>query len=214
MADQNGITHPLRRFGPGRRQQPAPAARSAVIAPAAPACIGRTRPPARPAFTLTEMVISIGILLLLAGIVLTAVTRARRAASGVQCLSNLRQIHTAFTLHAQRNGGRYPHPYQAGTSWEGSLKGMLNSTDVFRCAGDQEIAPIMGSSYDWRDTPDPRTTLAGRALTDTRRTDAVLAFESLPGWHATRKMNAVRIDGAAMSMDQGECLADLSRPIR
>lgn len=168
----------------------------------------------RDGFTLVELLIALGIVLVLLTIALAAVHRTRRAAASVQCLSNLRQIHTGFMLYAERSGGSYPDPFAAGTSWEGSLQHFLRNSAVFKCPSDEEIAPIMESSYDWRDTADKRTTLAGRAMTDVRRSDAVLAFESLPGWHAKKKMNAVRVSGTGVTMDQREWLEDFTRPIR
>ena len=79
---------------------------------------------------------------------------------------------------------------------------------MLRCPGDEEIYPAVGSSYDWRDTGNPDTTLAGRLITKAR-SDAVLAFETLPGWHNLRQMNAVRVDGSALVMESRECLKDL-----
>jgi hypothetical protein len=79
---------------------------------------------------------------------------------------------------------------------------------VLRCPADEEIFPAVGSSYDWRDTGNPDTTLAGRTLVKAR-SDAVLSFETLPGWHNLRQMCAVRADGSAMVMESRECLKDL-----
>ena len=73
---------------------------------------------------------------------------------------------------------------------------------------------MIGSSYDWRDTGLPETTLAGRLITDSKRGDCVLAFEALPGWHTPGRMNAALLDGSASSMEQAKCMEDLYRPIR
>ena len=68
----------------------------------------------------------------------------------------------------------------------------------------------MGSSYDWRDTGDPYTTLAAQGIAEARG-DAVLVFDALPGWHRQKTMTAVRISGAAEVMAEQDCLGDLQR---
>ena len=50
--------------------------------------------------------------------------------------------------------------------------------DNFVCPADNELAPIVGSSYDWRDTADASTTLAGRVITDCGRPSLIIAFEA------------------------------------
>lgn len=52
------------------------------------------------AFTLIELLVCIAIIALLAGIMLPSLAGARRAASQVQCLSNQRQLATAWTMYA------------------------------------------------------------------------------------------------------------------
>ena len=82
------------------------------------------------------------------------------------------------------------------------------------CPADEEVYPAVGSSYDWRDTGNPDTTLAGQPITKAR-SDAIFAFETLPGWHSKNKINAVRVDGSALSMDEEDCLSDLAcSPLR
>jgi hypothetical protein len=84
---------------------------------------------------------------------------------------------------------------------------------VFACPSDDEVFPSVGSSYDWRDTADPLTTLAGRPITQPIRADAVLAFESLPGWHQRHWMNALLVNGSAQTMNDDVCLGDLEVPV-
>lgn len=89
----------------------------------------------------------------------------------------------------------------------------MSQSMTFACPADSEIFPSVGSSYDWRDTPDPLTTLAGRKMTDAR-SDAVLAFETLPGWHGRHLMNALLVSGAVLVVNDESCLADLHVPVR
>jgi prepilin-type N-terminal cleavage/methylation domain-containing protein len=59
-------------------------------------------------FTLPEVLVVIGILAALSGILLPAVSSARRAANTVKCLSNLRQVGITFREYALYFDGKYP----------------------------------------------------------------------------------------------------------
>jgi prepilin-type N-terminal cleavage/methylation domain-containing protein len=170
---------------------------------------GTTRGLGRAGFTLVELLVVIAILVILLSLILGALARARASASAVACCANLRQIGMALRVYADDNGARLPDPADTGIPWETAIR--YCSTNILHCPADEEVFPSVGSSYDWRDTGDPATTLAGKTLTGARP-DAVLAFETLPGWHNRRQMNAVRIDGSSLVMEAKECLGDLQLP--
>lgn len=162
----------------------------------------------RSGVTLVEVLVAILILVVLAGILVPVISRAKAAGQRATCISNLHQIAQAFHIFANHNGGVLPDPTVTQVSWETSLL-PFTSGKVFQCPADSEIYPSVGSSYDWRDTADSNTTLAGQPISSSARSSLILAFEALPGWHAKDRICAARLDGAAMEMDYTECMKDL-----
>lgn len=178
-----------------------------------PRCRTGGRSGARPAFTYVELLVALGIVAVLAALLLPVIGQMRSSSRSVRCASNLHQIALGFQHYAMNNGGRLPEPLALDRSWERVLRPLLQSADIYRCPADNEIAGSLGSSYDWRDTGDILTTLAGAAISDARP-DSVLVYDSLPNWHAPGKMTAARVDGSATLMTARDCLGDVMTPLR
>jgi prepilin-type N-terminal cleavage/methylation domain-containing protein/prepilin-type processing-associated H-X9-DG protein len=76
---------------------------------------------ARRGFTLVELLIVLGIIMILIGLLMPSISRARQQAQMVTCSNQLRQIGVAILDYAQRNDGwLVPKPwsgYPLETSW-------------------------------------------------------------------------------------------------
>jgi prepilin-type N-terminal cleavage/methylation domain-containing protein len=59
-------------------------------------------------FTLVELLVVIGIIVLLAALLLSAMNRAREMSRRTGCLSNIRQLTAAWLMYSTANNGRLP----------------------------------------------------------------------------------------------------------
>ncbi len=59
-------------------------------------------------FTLIELLIVVAIIAILAGMLLPALNQARARGKAISCVSNLKQLGTAFAMYVDSNGGYYP----------------------------------------------------------------------------------------------------------
>src|SRR6478672_7387908 len=138
------------------------------------------RRPKATAFTLVELLVVIGIIAVLIGILLPALSRARAAARTVACSSNLHQLVMATQMFANEHGGSLPKAQnngsnimkgwntRVGKTWEFSepfwawehvlLKYVKNNKQIFADPAD----PDPRIRYTWNDSmanaPVPDTT--------------------------------------------------------
>ena len=105
----------------------------------------------RSGFTLTELLVVVGLIAVLISLLLPVVGKARSAANAANCLSNLRQMGTAWTIYTSENRGRlldyqFNNIMQPDRAWRGYWTGVLDdykvATKVWYCPSADEPIPF------------------------------------------------------------------------
>lgn len=102
----------------------------------------RPRRGRRTGSTLVELLVVIGVIAVLIGLLMPALSRARENARRVNCMSNMRQLTTAWVAYSQQNKGQLVFAENWPNEWAWATDG--NSDDAIR----------KGLLYSW--VPDPR----------------------------------------------------------
>jgi prepilin-type N-terminal cleavage/methylation domain-containing protein len=163
----------------------------------------------RRGFSATEMLVTMGILAVLIGISTAVLSGTRRARAQAQCAANLHSIGIAFTFYNHDYQGSYPFP-TPDAQWEDLLRSYTPRA-TFRCAADNELFAAFSSSYDWRDTGDPNTTLAGRMAVQVSHSDLSLAFDALPEWHQKGRIQVLSINNSVELISLPAYFTDIQR---
>jgi prepilin-type N-terminal cleavage/methylation domain-containing protein/prepilin-type processing-associated H-X9-DG protein len=97
----------------------------------------------RPAFTLVELLVVIGIIGVLVSILLPTLGKARRSAARTACLANLRQIGSLVNIYGTQWNGRAPVMYHNPTprrTWDVTLLVLIKEAATMRSSNNEAIA--------------------------------------------------------------------------
>lgn len=165
-------------------------------------------------FTLVETLVVIGIIAILLGLLLPALSRAKESSERTKCLANIKQLAQAFTLYAQDYDGYGPDEY-AESTWDALIYPYLSVDEVYLCPSDEdEYDDDFGTSYEWRDSfavalDCPECALSGKDMLSARPSTLVLLFDAVIGWHAPDTVNVALLDGASLSMSAEDFWANM-----
>lgn len=106
-------------------------------------------------FTLIELLVVIAIIAILAGLLLSAVSKAKESGRRIACVNNLRQLDLAVKLYASGNGGLFP-ARETDPSWVEALRGNYKNPKIVQCPSDRGPSPEDPSKSKAKSQPLPR----------------------------------------------------------
>jgi type II secretory pathway pseudopilin PulG len=156
----------------------------------------------RHGLTIIELLVSIGILLLLLGLLIPAVLKGRDAARSAQCQNNLHQLALGFRLYADAHQDRLPDT--TNVPWSVQIAPFLEmQEETFRCPADPGGADM---GYHWRDDSIilPSSALSGKKIDLVAKSDLALVFDQIAGRHGRGTLNVAFVNGAVKALDEDE----------
>lgn len=114
---------------------------------------GRSKPLTTPGatrrgFSLAEALVAVGTIVVLAGLLLPAVSRARSSARQAVCLAQVRQLgqaYTAYLIESDRQG--FAFDFSPESSWVTVLRARMGVSDpLYRCPSAAEQADDFGTA--------------------------------------------------------------------
>jgi prepilin-type N-terminal cleavage/methylation domain-containing protein/prepilin-type processing-associated H-X9-DG protein len=94
-------------------------------------------------FTLTELLVVVAVIGILAAMLLPALAGAKRKANSTKCLNHLRQIELALTMYANDHEGQYPPRRNPPSGWPWALLSYYQNIVVMTCPSDS-FTPLNG----------------------------------------------------------------------
>lgn len=158
----------------------------------------------RAGFTLIEVLVVAGIIAVLVGITIPAVSMFMARGQATKCLGNLSQIGAGLQLYLNDNDMVMPELLAGrkskaddGPVIEEVLAEYLPNADVFICPADREIGAASGTSYYWN------VALNGQRIGSLNFLQLVDSLQRIPvmsdkeGWHRydKQKVNFLYADG-------------------
>ena len=107
-------------------------------------------------FTLTELLVVLGLVAVLISLLLPVISRVRASANSAACLANLRQMTTTWTVYLSESRGRLPDyinssPMLPDVAYHGYWLGILESYrvqgDALLCAAAAEPIPYNQAAF-------------------------------------------------------------------
>jgi len=91
-------------------------------------------------FTLLELLVVIAIIIMLAAMLLPALSKAKERGKTIICASsNLKQLGMGFTFYAQDWNGFYPKHYDATQAWFLKISEYFNNLLLFQCPSQEKL---------------------------------------------------------------------------
>jgi prepilin-type processing-associated H-X9-DG protein/prepilin-type N-terminal cleavage/methylation domain-containing protein len=106
----------------------------------------------RPAFTLVELLVVIGIIALLISILLPALNKARAQANVAKCAANMRSAVQALHIYTTEYRGWLAGPHTSGRVWKsgsGTIQSTDTSSDDTPLQNMDWVSPTLGKSFSW-----------------------------------------------------------------